>query len=283
MANRLFLVVLSILIPGVFFMSLAGDALNRFIENQIFFPDRNLEYQPSQFGLDHQDVRFGAEDGVRLHGWFFPTQPSRAVFLFCHGNAGNISHRLDNIRRLHDLGLAVFIFDYRGYGNSEGQISEQGFYLDAAAAYQKGREYAEDLKTKLVIFGRSLGGIAAVHMASSWPCSGLILESTFPNLGAMAQAHFPIPMVHKTLQNRLNAMGEIHKVKAPILFFHGDIDGIVPLKFGRELYQAAPDPKEFVTLPGAGHNDTYLVAGQPYFDKIRSFVDGLPHRGGEFD
>lgn len=278
-ANRLFLVVLSILILGVCFMSLAGDALNRFIESQIFFPDRNLENQPSQFGLDHQDVWFRAEDGVRLHGWFFPVQPCRGVFLFCHGNAGNISHRLDNIRRLHDLGLAVFIFDYRGYGNSEGQISEQGFYLDAAAGYRKGREYADDLKAKLVVFGRSLGGIAAVRIGSRWACSGLILESTFPNLGAMAQAHFPIPMIHRTLQTRLNALGEIRAVKAPILFFHGDRDTIVPLEFGRELYQAAPDRKEFVTLAGAGHNDTYFVAGQSYFDKILSFIEGLPHQG----
>jgi fermentation-respiration switch protein FrsA (DUF1100 family) len=198
--------------------------------------------------------------------------------LFCHGNAGNISHRLDNIRRLHDRGLGVFIFDYRGYGRSGGRITEQGFYLDAEAAYEISHKRAERDGLKLVIFGRSLGGIAAVHLGSIRPCCGLILESTFTNMGAMASEHFPLPsaMIAKGLRKRLNSLDKIGRVTVPILFFHGDRDDIVPIRFGRELFDAAQTTKEFVVLSGAGHNDTYFVGGEAYFDKFMSFIDSLP-------
>jgi len=260
-------------------MGFARDALDRFIESNIFFPDPLMAYCPEDFGLDFEDVWFTTNDGVRLHGWFFPVEACRAFLLFCHGNAGNISHRLDNIRRLHDRGLSVFIFDYRGYGRSEGRITEQGFYLDAEAAFEVAVKKATQDDLKLVIFGRSLGGIAAVHLGAGRPCSGLILESTFTNMGAMAAEHFPLPsaMVGQGLRKRLNSLDKIGGVKVPILFFHGDRDDIVPIRLGRELFDAARTVKEFVVLEGAGHNDTYLVGGNAYFDKFMSFIEGLPH------
>jgi fermentation-respiration switch protein FrsA (DUF1100 family) len=173
------------------------------------------------------------------------------------------------------MGISVFIFDYRGYGRSHGRISEKGFYLDAEAAYQVARKWAEQHKAKLIVFGRSLGGIAATHLGATQDCDGLILESTFTNMGGMARAHYPLPFAERLVKHRLNAVGEIGRVRAPILFFHGDNDKIVPIRLGRELYEAAPNPKEFVTLPGAGHNDTYFAAGKDYFDKLKSFVDRL--------
>jgi len=257
-------------------MGLAGDALDRFIESQIFFPDRYLEYGPSDFGLAFEDVRFNASDGVNLHGWLIPAEENRCLLLFCHGNAGNISHRLDNIVRLHELGISVFIFDYRGYGLSGGRITEKGFYLDCEAAYDVARDRAGKDRAKLVIFGRSLGGIAAVHLGAARPCAGMILESCFTHMGAMAAEHFPIPMAGKILVNRLNAIDKIDQVKAPILFFHGDRDDIVPLRLGRELFDAARSHKEFVTLTDAGHNDTYLVGGRDYLKKFADFIDNLP-------
>ena len=261
-------------------MSLAGDALDRFVERQIFFPDRYLESQPADFGLEYEDVRFEAGDGVVLHGWYIPAKPCRAVFLFCHGNAGNISHRLDNVYRLHELGLSVMIFDYRGYGLSEGRITERGFYQDAEAAYEIARQRADAASTKLVVFGRSLGGIAAVHIGAARPCSGMILESTFTDLAAMASVHFPVPFVGVTLGDRLSSLVKISRVTAPLLFFHGNHDEIVPFELGRRLYEAANQPKEFVTLDGAGHNDTYLVGGADYFRKVVSFIDGLDREPG---
>lgn len=257
-------------------MSLAGDALERFIESMIFYPDTFVLQSPMDYGLDFDDVWFEAGDGVRLHGWMIPATSPRALMLFCHGNAGNISHRLDNISHLNKIGMSVFIFDYRGYGHSSGRISEKGFYRDSDAACQVVRGYADEHRLKLMIFGRSLGGIAAVHIASSNQCSGVILESTFTNLAAMASTHFPVPMVHRLFEKRFNAVGKIGAVKAPLLFFHGDNDEIVPYRYGRELFEAAPEPKEFVTLEGAGHNDTYLIGGNAYFRKIQDYIGGLP-------
>ncbi|MCA1961361.1 MAG: alpha/beta hydrolase [Desulfomonile sp.] len=261
-------------------MGLASDALDRLIESQIFFPDPNLGYSPADFGLEFEDVWLETTDRVRLHGWHFPAGKTRPLLLFCHGNAGNISHRLDNIQRLLEKGIGVFIFDYRGYGRSEGRITERGFYLDADAAYEYARARASADRIKLVIFGRSLGGIAAVYLASKGTCDGVILESTFTNVKAMAREHFLFPVPGIGLEKRLDALGRIRKVKAPILFFHGDRDDIVPIRIGRELFDAAPPAKEFVTLVGAGHNDTYLLGGEAYFDRFARFIEELPSPAG---
>jgi uncharacterized protein len=256
-------------------VNFTGDLLDRFVESQIFFPDPFLVGTPAQAALDYEDVWFDTADNVRLHGWMIPSPGSSALMLFCHGNAGNISHRVDNIRRLHDIGLNVFIFDYRGYGQSSGKITEAGFYLDAEAAYAEARRHAKAQNLKLVIFGRSLGGIAAVHLGAHYGCSGLILESTFTHMAAMARVHFPLPVPEGLLRHKLNALEKIGRIKAPVLFVHGDLDDIVPIKLGRELFDAKNAPKEFMTIEGAGHNDTYFVGGQAYFDKLRDFVSSL--------
>ena len=256
-------------------MSLTANAISSFVEKQIFFPDPYLYCTPAEAALDFEDLWFETGDGIRLHGWLVPAPSSPVLLLFCHGNAGNISHRVDNIRRLYDVGISVLIFDYRGYGRSGGAITEAGFYLDAEAAYELARNRAEAAGQKLVIFGRSLGGIAAVHLASSRSCSGVILESTFTHMAAMAKEHFPLPVPESLLRDKLNSVDKIGRITAPVLFFHGDSDDIVPLRLGQELYAATKAPKEFVTLVGAGHNDTYFVGGSEYFQKFRGFIDKL--------
>lgn len=263
------------LLLGVLLVGFLSGCWNWFVESQVFFPGTNIEQTPHDLNLPFEDIWFTSSDSVRLHGWLIPASSANRLLLFCHGNAGNISHRLDNVRLLHNMGISVFIFDYRGYGRSQGRISEQGFYQDSEAAYEVAREWTEKHGAKLVIFGRSLGGIAATHLGATKDCDGLILESTFTNMGAMARAHYPLPFAETLLKYRLNAVGEIVHVRVPILFFHGDKDTIVPIKLGRELFEAAPNPKEFVVLPGAGHNDTYFVGGPDYFKKITSFFAGL--------
>ena len=263
------------LLLGVLVLGFLSGCWNWFVESQVFFPDTTIEQTPVDLDLPFDDIWFTSSDSVRLHGWLIPASSLNHLLLFCHGNAGNISHRLDNVRLLHNRGISVFIFDYRGYGRSQGRISEKGFYLDSEAAYQVAREWAEKHGAKLVVFGRSLGGIAATHLGATKNCDGLILESTFTNMGAMARAHYPLPFAETLLEHRLNALGQIVQVRVPILFFHGDKDRIVPIKLGRKLFEAAPNPKEFVVLPGAGHNDTYFVGGQDYFKKIDSFFGGL--------
>jgi len=257
-------------------MNFPGDMLDRFVERQIFFPDPFLICSPAQGALAYDDVWFTTNDGVRLHAWMVPAEPSIGLLLFCHGNAGNISHRVDNIRRLCDIGLSVLIFDYRGYGQSEGRITETGFYEDAEAAYEVARLRVEKTGEKLVVFGRSLGGIAAVHLGSRYPVSGIILESTFTHMGAMARQHFPLPVPESLLRHKLNALDKIPQIKAPVLFFHGDQDDIVPVHLGKALFDATSAAKEWVTIPGAGHNDTYFIGGGGYFEKIRTFVRDLP-------
>ena len=263
------------LIWGLILTGLWAAGCDKFIESQVFFPDRELAGDPARYGLRYEDVWLHTPDGERLHAWWVPARPGSAIILFCHGNAGNISHRIDNLSRLNAIGLGVLIFDYRGYGKSSGNISEKGFYTDAETALAKARELAAKNQGPLVVFGRSLGGIAAVHIGSGPGVDGLILESTFTHLGAMASSLFPIPGMEGWLKERFNAEKKIGAVTSPILFFHGDEDGIVPYDLGKALYQAATAPKEFVTLKGAGHNDTYYVGGKPYFDKINLFIENL--------
>ena len=263
------------LLLGVLLLGFISGCWNWFVESQVFFPDTTIEKTPVDFSLPFEDVWFTSSDSVRLNGWLIPASSPNRLLLFCHGNAGNISHRLDNVRLLYSMGISVFIFDYRGYGLSQGSINEKGFYLDSEAAYEVAREWAEKHGAKLVIFGRSLGGIAATHLGATKRCDGLILESTFTNMGAMASAHFPLPFAETLLKHRLNAAGQIVQVRVPILFFHGDRDKVVPIKLGRKLFEAAPNPKEFVVIPGAGHNDTYFVGGSAYFKKIESFFGNL--------
>src|SRR5512146_550061 len=147
----------------------------------VFFPDPDLIGTPGDYGLAYEEVFFTAEDGVRLHGWWVP-RPQAPVLVWFHGNAGNISHRLENIKLLHDLvGVQVFIFDYREYGKSQGRISREGTYQDAAAAHRYLAEARGVPAPELVLFGRSLGTALAVDLAVRVPCRALIIESAFTN------------------------------------------------------------------------------------------------------
>jgi fermentation-respiration switch protein FrsA (DUF1100 family) len=242
----------------------------------IFFPQKHHDFTPEQFGLAYRDVFLRTSDGVRIHGWHFPVEGSgacRGILLFLHGNAGNISHRLENIRFLVDEGIPVFIVDYRGYGRSEGTITEEGMYRDAESSMDWLLDELGIPAGRVVIFGRSLGGVAAVHTASVRPAAGVILEATFSSLADASRIFFPILPAGLLLGGRMDSMAKIRRVHAPLLFIHGDVDELVPIALGRKLFEAASDPKEFYTLQGAGHNDTYLVGGKAYFCKIRAFMD----------
>lgn len=251
---------------------IAGGAA-RLVESRIFFPDRHLEAGPADYGLAAEEVWLEAPGSPRLHGWFCPAGGGN-LLLFCHGNAGNISHRLDNVLRLVRAGLGVFIFDYRGYGRSEGRPSEEGIYADALTAYDWAQARAAADGGRLVVFGRSLGGAAAVHLAARRRPAGVILESTFTNLADMARRHFPLPLPASLLAGRFDSLGRIGEMSCPLLVIHGDRDEIVPLELGRRLYEAAPRPKEWLALAGAGHNDTYLVGGPAYFERLARFAAG---------
>ncbi len=261
------IVLLSILV-GAFILS----ACTSFIESQIFFPDRQIIITPYQRGLAYEDVLFETSDKVTINGWFIPAEKEAPYFLFFHGNAGNISHRIDNLILLNRIGLNVFIFDYRGYGKSTGKISEEGFYLDAEAAYQYTAKRASENNNPIIVFGRSLGAVAAVHIAAAKKCSGVILESALTNLEDMAAYHYPIPFLPRLLKERFNTIATIKRLRRPTLFIHGDHDTIVPYKMGRALFGATNAPKVFYTIPGAGHNNTYEIAGAKYIEMLDRFI-----------
>lgn len=247
------------------------------IENSlIFYPSADVSRNPSELGLSFEDVNFLTRDGVRLHGWFIPHREAHRTLIWFHGNAGNISHRLENIKLLHDkTGVHIFIFDYRGYGRSKGQISEQGAYLDGEAAVKYILERAGGDFHRIILFGRSLGTAVAAEMATRFDTAGLILESPFVSIAEMARVMFPLLPIRWLLKNKFDVLEKIRKIKTPLLVLHGDRDEIIPSAQGKRVFDAAPEPKQFHTILGAGHNDTYIVGGEAYFQRLRDFIQEL--------
>jgi fermentation-respiration switch protein FrsA (DUF1100 family) len=242
----------------------------------IYFPDKELTASPTDVGLEYDDVFFTASDGTRLHGWYVPGD-GPATLVWFHGNAGNISGRLENLSRLsRHLGVKVFIFDYRGYGRSEGKPSEGGLYLDAEAAIEYLMENRGVVpETDLVLFGRSLGVAVAVEMATRHRTRAVVLESGFTSVRAMVSGSYPfLPsgLLIKLVEARFDSLAKMSTVRAPVMVLHGDRDPTVPFEHGRELFEAANDPKRFYPIRGAAHNDTYQVGGEPYFEALREFV-----------
>jgi len=237
----------------------------------VFFPDPYLVGAPADLGLEYEDVFFHTADGVRLHGWWVP-QPGAPVLVWFHGNAGNISHRLENIKLLHDLvGVQVFIFDYREYGRSQGGISREGTFRDAAAAWDYVTRTRKTAAPDIILFGRSLGTVLATDLAVQHLCRGLILESPFTNSSEMARQLAPFLFDWRPKVPYDN-LGKIPRVCVPVLIIHGSQDEIIPVEMGRRVFAAANSPKDLYIIPGAHHNDTYIVGGREYFNRLRSFI-----------
>lgn len=243
-------------------------------EKLIFFPDSRLDRTPRHLGLHFEDVFFDTSDGVRLNGWLIPHRDSGRTLVWFHGNAGNISHRLENIRLLHDkVEINIFIFDYRGYGLSEGGVSEEGTYRDGEAAVRWLRERRDVDEKSMVLFGRSLGAAVAAEIAAGMNHVPLILESPFASIREMARVSLPLLPIGPLLSTRYDVVDKVRRVKGPLLVLHGDRDEIVPFAQGRMVFEAAPHPKQFFTIKGADHNDTYRVGGDSYFQTLKNFIE----------
>ena len=240
----------------------------------IFHPDHVTGRDPSHIGLRFEEVFFTTQDDLRLHGWFIPHQEARATLVWFHGNAGNISDRMLNIKLIHDrIGINLFIFDYRGYGRSEGTVSEKGTYLDGEAAiqYLLGRDDAA--ARRLILFGRSLGAAVAAEMAIRFDSLGVILESPFVSIQEMARAIFPSLPIAWLLRTRYDTMEKVRLIKTPLLVLHGDRDATVPFAQGKKVFEVAPGPKRFHRIVGASHNDTFVVGGEEYYKVLREFIE----------
>jgi len=253
---------------------------DRLIAGMLYFPEPGVSLTPERLGIQADQVFLTTEDGLRIHGFWLEAPGASRAILFLHGNAGNASHRLPNAELLRRLGAHVLLLDYRGYGRSEGAPSEAGLYADARA----GRDFLTGDRgipeERIVVFGRSLGGAVAVDLAQDRPLAGLILESTFSSLADVSAHHYS-RVLAPFAGGAYDSAGKIERVRAPILFFHGDRDGIIPLPLGRALFDAAPAPKSFETLAGAGHNDTLEIGGPAYFARIARFLDEVaPEAGG---
>ena len=247
----------------------------------IYYPERDHEATPTQMGLPGEDVALVAEDGVRLHGWYLPVKDARLTVLFNHGNAGNISHRLDRALLLQaKLQASVLLYDYRGYGKSEGSPDEEGTYRDARAAHRFLVEEKKVAPAALVIMGESLGSAVALDLALAKPAAGLVLEAPFTSVPDMVRTT-PLFALAPLVRTRYDNLGKVARLERPLLVLHGDRDEVVPFRLGRRLFEAARQPKTFVAVPGAGHNDVFLIGGDAYWRAIADFLSRLPGKEGE--
>ena len=238
----------------------------------LYFPSRGIIETPDRAGLEYRDLGLEADDGERLHGWWIRARTdSLGQMLLCHGNAGNVGDRVVHAALLTATGFDVLLFDYRGYGRSTGQPSEEGTYRDARAALSCLLEQPGVDPARIFYLGESLGGTVALDLALERPPAGLVLLSAFTGVRELGRLHYPfipaalVPDAYPTLRR-------IHELHAPLLVLHGDRDDIVPLSQGRALFEAAPGPKRMHVFPGLGHNDLVPLAGAEFARVIASWV-----------
>ena len=238
----------------------------------LYYPDRLPSHlPPPRWAEGAEEVWMECEDGVRIHGLWWG-EPARApVVLFLHGNAQEVYSWSLVRRELEPLGCRMLLIDYHGYGKSEGEPSEEGLYMDGRAAMRWLEETGVGGE-EVVVFGKSLGGAVACEVAQGRDIMALILESTFSSLSSVAGRLFPILPRGVLLGESYDSLGKITRVRCPVLVIHGERDELIPVEEGMTLYRAAPGPKELFLVPGAGHNDVSLAAGEGYTLRIRDFL-----------
>ena len=237
----------------------------------VYYPQRQLVATPAQFGLNYEDVRFKAQDGVELFGWYLPVKDERGVLLFFHGNAGNISHRMLSLQVFNRLRLSTFIFDYRGYGQSAGRPDEAGTYRDAEGAWRYLVEQRGVSPDRIIVFGRSLGAAIATYIASKHTPRALIVESAFTSVPDLAARFYPFMPVRWLTRYHYSTREYLQRVSCPVLVVHSREDDIIPFAHGHSLFEAAQSPKDFFEING-GHNDALLVTGKRYENGLDRFL-----------
>lgn len=244
-----------------------------FEESAIFHPSRypegDWDSEPA-----YEDAWFTPADGARIHGWYAEAKNPRAVVLFAHGNAGNITHRRWVLELFRDrLGASVLAFDYRGYGRSEGAPNERGILADARAARAWLAKRAGVDERDIVVAGESLGGGVAVDLAAKDGARGLVLMNTFSSLPEVASSHFRLLPARLLMTTRLDSRSKIGDYRGPLLQTHGDADRVVPYALGRRLFDAANEPKRFIAVRGGDHNDP---PSREFLGALDRFLDDLP-------
>jgi hypothetical protein len=260
---------------GIVAIAYAGLALVIYLfqSSLIYYPEigREDSATPSQAGLNYEEVKLATTDGVVLHGWYVPSSQHRGTVLFLHGNAGNISHRLDSLRMFQSLGYSTLIIDYRGYGNSAGKPSEQGTYLDADAAWGYLTQTRKIPPDSIVLFGESLGGAVAAWLATRHEPAALVIASGFTSVPDLAAKYYPYLPVRWLSRFNYDTRKYLRSVSAPIFIAHSPDDEIIPFQHGRELYKVANSPKRFLELSG-GHNEEFIFSRESWVLSLREFL-----------
>ncbi len=239
--------------------------------NMLYFPSREITLTPADIGLAYEDISLTASDGMKIAAWYIPAATARGVVLFSHGNAGNISDRLDSIRIFHSLNLGVLIYDYRGYGRSQGAPTEEGTYRDALAGWDYLVSVRGILPEKIILFGRSLGSAVAAEVALRRKAGALIIESGFtsvPDLGSRLYPFLPIRLLARYQYATIDKVG---RITIPKLIIHSQQDEIIPFEHGRAVFEKAAEPREFLQIRG-GHNEGFLVSGSLYITGMDRFL-----------
>ena len=233
----------------------------------IFSSSKDLLSTPEDMGLNYEEVWLDTRDGIQLHGWFVPGKPGMPLALFCHGNAANISHRVDNLKYFNEIGLSTFIFDYRGFGKSRGQpIREEDLYMDARSAldYLRTRGWSP---SRIIYYGRSMGAAVSLQMGLETPPAVVVLECGFTSMSDIAWHTAPVTYAligWLAIDAKFDNLNKIEKLSTPVIIFQGDQDNIVPKKMAERLFQRAKEPKALYVIPGGGHSDLFQVGGEKY-------------------
>lgn len=297
--SLLFLLV-AILIPILIYIGYC-IRFYRIQADIIYNPLFELDVKSKNKTIEHEEITYQTTDSIKIFAWYVPfrgkappggdnldaleelkepippVEPvsSRGVILFCHGNAGNISQRIDSFEIFNELGFNTFIFDYRGYGKSEGKPSEKGTYYDAEGAWDYLVREKKFKPEEIIVFGRSLGGGIASYLAKKYQPRALIIESSFTSILDMARAFFPRLPIKLLLRFKYNTMERLRDIHCPVLIIHSQDDTTIPFVCGRVLYETANPPKKFLRIKG-NHLYGYIKSKRKYINGLREFIDELP-------
>lgn len=241
-------------------------------DSLIYYPEREITQTPQSINLQYENVTFRAKDGINISGWYIPVKDKKTTVIFCHGNAGNLSSFLEHIKMLNGLRLNVLAFDYRGFGKSEGSPSEEGTYLDAEAAWDFLINELKANPKDIIVAGYSIGGAVATELAVRKQIAALIVESSFASLIDLAQKYYPWLPVKMISKYQYASAVKVASLQCPKLFVHSPDDEIVPFEQGRELYEKASQPKEFLMIKG-GHNDGIFLSAKTYAEGMIKFFE----------
>lgn len=255
----------------VIFVVIAFKVLFILLEQKsLYHPYKEIPETPKNLRINFEEINFKTTDGQLLNGWFVPAKAAKVTVLYCHGNAGNMYHRLRKVKFFYEMGVNFFIFDYRGYGKSAGKPTEKGLYKDAQAAYDYLVSRNDVDRNKIIVYGKSLGGPVAANLCLNRQVSALILEGSFASVVLRAQQLYPLLPMRFLITQKYDTMAKVKNLRIPKLIAHGRQDEVISFHHGETLYKSAAEPKQFLPFEGA-HNDDVFVTSADFKVELEQF------------